>query len=57
MHLFNIAKNFWQYENFDFYFKMKSAESKAVVTIKQQEQNLIKKLKQVCDENGREIDP
>ena len=35
---------------------MGSAESKPVVDIKQLEQNLIEKLKQICDKNGQEVD-
>ena len=35
---------------------MGSVESKPVVDIKQQEQRLIKNLKQICDKSGREID-
>ena len=45
-----------QKKNFDLYFKMGSAESKPDVDIKQLEQNLIEKLKQICDKNGREVD-
>ena len=43
-------------KTFNLYFKMGSAESKTVVDIKQLEQRLIQKLKQICDENGREVD-
>ena len=36
---------------------MGSAESKPVVHIKQLELSLIKKLKQICNKKGREVDP
>ena len=57
MFLFTIARNFWREKNNNYYFKMGSAQSKLTVDNKQLELSLIKKLKQICDKKGREVDP
>ena len=42
-------------KQFEFCFEMKSVKSKPLVDIEEKEQRLIEQLKQVCDENGREM--